>query len=386
MHPEAAPVVAFPFVTTKWADVDVATLRANTAALCAVAGERCAVMAMVKAGGYGHGAVNAASAALAGGATWLGVSSIAEAVELRRWGIDVRILNTGWTMPAEMPVAVGHGIDVAVFTLDDVAAAVLAARENGRRLRVHWKLDTGMGRLGTRTADVDAMRDALLAASTDVAVAGIFTHFAVADEESTAFTVAQHERFLAIVEPMRELFDGVLLHCANSAAALRLEETRHDMIRPGIALYGYPPAHCEGAAGVRPAMTVYAVVTQVKDLAKGDSVGYGREWVAARRTRIATVAAGYADGVDRRNGNRGSAIAGGVLCPMIGRISMDQLALDVSAAGELKTGDPVVLLGERDGLSVDAAVIAASIGTIPYEVLCAVSARVPRVVVNGTGM
>jgi alanine racemase len=314
------------------------------------------------------------------------VSSIAEAVELRRWGVDARILNTGWTMPAEMPEAVGHGIDVAVLTTDDVDAAVLAARENGRRLRVHWKLDTGMGRLGTQKADVDAMRDALQAASTDVVVAGIFTHFAVADEESTEFTLAQHERFLTIAEPMRELFDGVLLHCANSAAALRLEETRHDMIRPGIALYGYPPAHCEGVVDVKPAMTVYAVVTQVKNLAKGDSVGYGREWVAARRTRVATVAAGYADGVDRRNGNRGSAIAGGALCPMIGRISMDQLALDITAAGEVKAGDPVILLGERDGLSVDAAVVAASIGTISYEVLCAVSARVPRVVVNAMGM
>jgi alanine racemase len=386
MVPDGAPVVAFPYGTTKWAEVDVAALRANTAALRELAGEGVAVMAMVKAGGYGHGAINAATAALAGGATWLGVSSIAEAVELRRWGIDARILNTGWTMPSEMPAAAGHGVDIAVLTPSDVDAAALAARESGRRVRVHWKLDTGMGRLGTRKGDVDAVRDALVEARQDVVVAGIFTHFASSDAESTDFTLAQHERFMKIAEPMRERFDGVLLHCANSAAALRLAATRHDIIRPGIALYGYPPAHSEGIVEVQPAMTFCAVVTQVKGVARGESVGYGREWIASRRTRVATVAAGYADGVDRRNGGRGAAIAGGAMCPMIGRISMDQLALDVSAAGEVRSGDPVVLLGERDGLRVDAAAIAASIGTISYEVLCAVSARVPRIVVNAMGM
>jgi alanine racemase len=175
------------------------------------------------------------------------------------------------------------------------------------------------------------------------------------------------------------------LHCANSAAALRLRETHHDIIRPGIALYGYPPAHCEGLVDVRPALRVLALVTQVKDLAVGDSVGYGREWAAQRRTRVASVAAGYADGVDRRNGNRGVVIAGGVLCPIIGRVSMDQLSIDVSEAPDIQAGDPVVLLGDDGGHRVDAASIAASIGTISYEVLCAVSGRVPRVAVNASG-
>jgi alanine racemase len=385
MIAEAAANVGFPPVTTKWAEVDVARLRANAAALRGLAGDHSALMAMVKAGGYGHGAVNAATAALAGGATWLGVSSLAEAVELRRWGIDARILNTGWTMPTEMSTAVAHGIDVAVWSEGDVAAAQLAAREQGRQARVHWKLDTGMGRLGTQLDDVDAMRDVLLAARGDVLVAGLFTHFASADDASTDFTLTQHERFLEVVARLRRQFDEALLHCANSAAALRLPQTHHDIIRPGIALYGYPPAHCDGVVAVQPAMRFCAVVTQVKDIARGGSVGYGREWVAERRTRVATVAAGYADGVDRRNGGRGVAIAGGAVCPMIGRISMDQLALDVSEAADVRSGDAVVLLGERDGLTINATAIAASIGTISYEVLCAVSARVPRVAVNVTG-
>jgi alanine racemase len=385
MIAEAAANVAFPPVTTKWAEVDVARLRANAAALRDLAGEHCALMAMVKAGGYGHGAINAATAALAGGATWLGVSSLAEAVELRRWGIDAPILNTGWTMPSEMAAAVAHGIDVAVWSAADVAAAQLAAREQGRRLRVHWKLDTGMGRLGTPLDDLDATRDALLAARGDVLVAGLFTHFASADDASTDFTLAQHARFLEVVARLRERFDGALLHCANSAAALRLPQTHHDIIRPGIALYGYPPAHCDGVVAVQPALRFCALVTQVKDVARDESVGYGREWVAKQRTRVATVAAGYADGVDRRNGNRGAAIVGGAICPMIGRISMDQLTLDVSAAADVRSGDAAVLVGERDGLTIDATAVAASIGTISYEVLCAVSARVPRVAVNVMG-
>jgi len=370
---------------TKWAEVDIAALRDNAASLRRWAGDGCAVMAMVKANGYGHGAAHAATAALAGGATWLGVSSIREALELRSAGVGARILNAGWTMPSEMAAATANGIDVAVFVPADVAAARQAARSGRTPLRVHWKIDTGMGRLGTRMEDAAAMRDALLSARPALEVAGLFTHFASADEESTDFTAVQHERFLTVVSPLRESFRGALLHCANSAAALRLPDTHHDIIRPGIALFGYPPAHCDGVVDVRPALRVRAVATLVKDVATGDSVGYGREWIAQRRTRVATVAAGYADGVDRRNGNHGSVIAGGAVCPIIGRISMDQLTVDVSDAGEVRAGDAVTLMGEDDGHTVDAAAIADRIGTISYEVLCAVSLRIPRIPVNAIG-
>jgi alanine racemase len=367
---------------TKWAEVDVAALRDNARALQRFVGDGCAVMAMVKANGYGHGAADVAGAALAGGATWLGVSSMVEALQLRRAGISARLLNVGWTMPNEMAAAVVDDVDVAVFTPGDVAAARDAAHKAGRALRVHWKLDTGMGRLGTRLEDVESMRDSLLAARGEVEVAGMFTHFASADEQATDVTAAAHERFVTVASTVMHELGDPLLHCANSAAALRLRETHHDIIRPGIALYGYPPAHCEGVVELRPALRVYALVTQVKDLAAGDSVGYGREWVATRATRVATVAAGYADGVDRRNGNRGAVIAGGALCPILGRVSMDQMSIDVSQAAQVRAGDPVVVMGEEGGHRIDAAGIAASIGTISYEVLCAVSSRVPRVTVN----
>ncbi len=367
---------------TKWAEVDLAALRDNTAALRDHVGPGCAVMAMVKANGYGHGAVHAASAALAGGATWLGVSSITEALELRRAGVSARILNIGWTMPEEMAAATADSIDIAVFDPAAVAAAGDAASQAGTPMRVHWKIDTGMGRLGTRLADVDAMRDALLAASGDVSVVALFTHFAVADEASTDFTLEQHDRFLAAVAGVRSSFPDALLHAANSAALLRLPQTHHDIVRPGIALYGYAPVHCAGIVTLRTALTVRALITQVKDIDVSESVGYGREWVAPRRARVAVVAAGYADGVDRRNGGRGEVIAGGARCPIIGRVSMDQLSIDVTDVAGVSCGDPVTLLGESGGHTVDAAAIGDAIGTIPNEVLCAVSSRVPRVPVT----
>ncbi len=371
--------------STKWAEVDIGTLRDNASSLRGFVGANCAVMAMVKANGYGHGVVSAASAALDGGATWIGVSSMVEAVELRRAGIAAPILNVGWTMPGEMAVAGVNDVDVAVFGPADVAAAREAARGAPRPLRVHWKIDTGMGRLGTRLDDVAAMRDALLSAGEGVEVAGIFTHFASADEESVDVTVGAHERFMSVVSGLGGALGSPLLHCANSAAALRVRETHHDMVRVGIAFYGYPPAFCDDVLPLRPALSVFAVITQVKDVAAGDTVGYGREWVAQRRTRVATVAAGYADGVDRRNGNRGAVIAAGAVCPIIGRVSMDQMSIDLSQAPDLSAGDAVVLMGEAGGHRIDAAAIAASIGTISYEVLCAVSSRVPRVTVNTRG-
>ncbi len=370
---------------TKWAEVDVAALRENTAALLRLAGDGCAVMAMVKANGYGHGAVTAANAALEAGATWLGVSSISEALELRRAGIGARVLNVGWTMPQTMGDAVASDIDVAVFGVADVVAAREAARRSRATIRVHWKIDTGMGRLGTRLEQVDEVRRELVVARGDVEVAGIYTHFASADDASLDGTLAAHDRFMEVVGRVVGELGRPLLHCANSAAALRLPETRHDLIRPGIALYGYPPAYCAGLVPLRPAMRVYGLVTQVKEVVAGDRVGYGGEWQASRPARVATVALGYADGVDRRNANRGTAIVDGAPCSIIGRISMDQLSIDVSALPAVAAGQPVLLLGGGAPVNVDAAAIASSIGTIPYEVLCAVSSRVPRIAVNATG-
>ncbi len=367
---------------TKWAEVDVTALRDNTAAVRGFVGGRCLLMAMVKANGYGHDDVLAARAALAGGADWLGVSSVIEGLRLRQVGIGTPILNVGWTPPQDVALAAQNDIDVTVFTVDGVAAARHAARRLGRPVRVQWKLDSGMGRLGTPLPEAATVGAALRAGS-GLMVTGIFTHFASADEPSLAATHDQHRRFTAWLDQCGDIFPDALVHCANSAALLRVRDTHHDMTRPGIALYGYPPQHCDGIVRLRPALTVRTLVTQVKRVAAGDAVGYGQVWRAARDSMVATLAAGYADGLDRRGGDAGHVVIDGVMCPIIGRVSMDQASVDVTELSGVTTGTVATLFGAGP---VDAAAVAEQIGTIPYEVLCSVSARVPRVTVAHEGV
>ncbi|MHB8719045.1 MAG: alanine racemase [Candidatus Dormibacteria bacterium] len=375
----AATSVAVPVPGTRWAEVDAAALRDNVRALRAAA-PAAELMAMVKANGYGHGALTVARAAVQGGARWIGVSSVTEALEVATAGLQARILNVGWSRPSELPLAASKGVHVAVWDVEGVEAARHGAKEAGRRLHVHWKLDTGMGRLGTRPEDVRAVAAALRQAREEVTVAAIFTHLAAADAPGSAFTEAQEERFGTTVAAVRDSFPDALLHSANSAALLRFPPSHHDVVRPGIAVYGYAPVATPVA--LRPAMALRALVTQTKRIEAGESVGYGREWIAPRPSLIAHVALGYGDGVDRRNAANGALIAGGALCPIRGRISMDQLAIDVSEAGPVRSGDVATLIGADAGLRIDAGDVAARIGTIAYEVLCAVGARVPRVVIN----
>ncbi len=370
---------------TKWAEIDVLALRDNAAALKRFASAGCQMMAMVKANGYGHGSLIAARAVIAGGVDWLGVSSVAEGLELRRAGFTAPMLNVGWTPLDDIGLAARNDIDVTVFTVPAVHAASRAALENRRKVRVQWKLDTGMGRLGTPLADVSEMRTALVAAS-DLEVTGIFTHYASADLASLDVTERQYQHFDTLLGELRQDFPGALAHSANSAALLRFAAAHGDMTRPGIALYGYAPPHCTGIVDLRPAMTVRTLVTQVKRVAAGDSIGYGHAWTASRPSLVAMAAMGYADGLNRHNGDTGFACVNGVLCPIVGRISMDQCAIDVSAVDGVTEGSVVTLLGGGEPRGMDAAAIAERIGTIPNEVLCAVGARVPRVAVNDSGI
>jgi alanine racemase len=242
---------------------------------------------------------------------------------------------------------------------------------------VHLKVDTGMNRQGVRSHEVLAALGHIRQAAPKVELAGVFTHFADADGADPGVTERQHERFLPAVEAASELAAGVLVHCCNSAAALRFPHMRHGAVRPGIALYGYLPPNSGGVA-VQPAMTVRAVVSHVKTVPAGESVGYGCTWTAARDTRVATVAAGYADGVHRAQSNRGSVLVHGVRCPIVGTVSMDQVTVDVSQADGVAVGDDVIILGGQGGQRLGADEVAVAGDTIAYEVLCAVSARVPR--------
>ncbi|MFN2568096.1 MAG: alanine racemase [Candidatus Dormibacteria bacterium] len=372
-HPSLTPV--------KWAEVDVAALRDNVAALCRHVAPAVRVMAMIKANGYGHGALLAARAALEGGAAWLGVSSAEEALQIRAGGIDAPLLVVGWTHPGSHQALIAAGVDLTVFDGDSIARLSRAARQGGRTARAHVKIDTGMGRLGARPEQMAGLA-AALAEARGVEVAGVFTHFADADGSDPCFTEEQFHTFERLADPLRQLAPEALLHCANSAAMLRFPQMHADLVRPGIALYGYPPALTGTVAPLRPAMTMVALITQVKTIRRGDSVGYGRTWRAIRDTRVATVAAGYADGVQRAQSNRGRLVVRGHGCPIVGRVSMDQLVIDVSDLDTVAAGDEAVLFGRRGGVTLGADEVAAAGGTICYEVLCAVSARVARIAVN----
>jgi alanine racemase len=364
---------------TLWADVDAAAIRHNLGVICEVVGESVAVMAMVKADGYGHGDTLAAAAALEGGASWLGVSSAEEALHLRAEGFTCPLLIVGAANPAHLAALVAAGVDLAVWDQDQVAAA--AAAGAGTPARLHLKLDSGMGRLGAPPAQLPELMAAVERAGTTVEPVAAFTHFADA-EDDPEFTLAQDQVFLEAAATLRRRWPGLLLHAANSAAALGLPATRHALVRCGIAIYGYAPAGAEGAARLRPAMSLHARVTQVKTVRSGQSVGYGRTWLAERDTRVAAIAAGYADGVQRAQSNCGSVLVGGHRCPIIGRVSMDQLTADVSLVEGVRAGDEAVIFGRQGGGWLGADDVASAAGTISYEVLCAVSARVPRLRVD----
>jgi alanine racemase len=358
------------------ARVNLAAIERNVARLARDA-SGAAVCAVVKADGYGHGMVPSARAALGGGATWLAVATAEEARGLRAGGIvDVPILILGALSDEELPVALDAGADISAWTVEMVQALIAADRP----ARVHVKLDSGLGRLGTRDAEqADAVAEAVAAAE-HLELIGAWTHFATADERGDAFMGEQLARFRAWAEPLRASHPGLLLHAANSAALLRDPATHFDLVRPGIAIYGMDPFGEDPAEReLEPALELVSYVAAVKTCAAGESAGYGRRFVAGRETLLATVPIGYGDGYRRGLTNKAAALLHGRRIALVGTVSMDNVTFDVGAAGlGVAIGDDVVLIGAQGGERVTAEDLAGWLGTINYEVACGISARVPR--------
>jgi alanine racemase len=367
------------FAPRKRVEVRADAIRANTAALVQHVGAGVQLMAMVKANGYGHGLANAAEAAIAGGARWLGVASSTEAFDAIAFGVPVLIVGRADAGTQESLIAAG--VHTTVYDADGVESTADAASRVGRRARVHLKVDTGMGRLGVQPDGLDELVRLLAKHSADLEVAGVFTNFADSDAPDLGFTELQHDRFVDAVDAVRAVTPDALAHCSNSSAILRAPRMHHDVVRPGLALYGYAPDTASGVLDLRIAMTMLAPVTQVKTVPLGGEVGYGRTWIASSPTRVATVAAGYADGVLRALSNAGVVLVAGFRCPIVGRVSMDQLCVDVSGVeGDVRPGDDVVLFGECGGSRLGADEVGAAAGTIEREILTAVPDRIPRVV------
>jgi alanine racemase len=382
--------------------VDLGAVAANTAELARRAGAA-QVMAVVKGDAYGHGLVPCARAALAGGAAWLGVAQLDEALALRAAGVTAPVLAWLYGPAQPLDAAVAAGVDVSASAPWAVAAAAAAAARTGAVARVHLKVDTGLGRGGSTTAEWPALVAAALAAQAEgaVEVVAAWSHFAFADDPDHATVRAQERVFaeaLAVGEALGARWP--LRHLANSAATLTNPGAHLDLVRPGIAVYGLSPVpHLGGPAafGLRPAMTLRAPLALVKDVPAGQGVSYAHAHTTTAPTRLGLVPLGYADGIPRHAGGDGSApaehpggpvrVAGGT-ARVAGRVCMDQFVVDLAGlpgAAEAAAGDPVVVFGDGLDGSPTAEDWARAAGTIGYEVVTRISSRLPRRYVGDPG-
>lgn len=361
-----------------WVEVDLQAVRDNVRALRSLTGPATLFMAVVKADGYGHGAVPVARAALEAGADRLGVATVEEAVALRAAGITAPIQVLSEPPDSSVEEILDHRIVATVTTLEFAGALARAAVARGTDAAVHLKVDTGMNRIGVRAEEAPAFARAMMAFP-GLRLEGTFTHFATADVPGDWDFGAQLERFRRAIDAMRtERIDPGIVHAANSAATILEPASHFSMVRCGIALYGLHPSDATRARiGLRPAMAVKARAVLVKRIGLGEGVSYGLTWRASSPTRIATLPLGYADGVHRVLSNRMSVLVGGARCPQVGRVCMDQLMVDVGAA-PVARGDEFVLVGEQGDEAILLDELAQAAGTINYEMACAFGMRLER--------
>ncbi len=361
------------------ARIDALAVERNCAHLDATVGEGVELCAVVKADGYGHGADACATAALAGGATRLAVATGGEAAQIGRRFPHVPLLTMGALTEQELDMALAAGSEVAVWHEEFRVMAASRARAQGRPARLHVKYDSGMGRLGNRDPGAVIALARACAEDPHLELAGVWTHFATADEPDSDFFDEQLERFSEVAGAVRSEFPAITVHAANSAAVFREPRAHFDMVRCGVAVYGLDPFQGDPAErGLSPAMSLRSYVADVKSLGPGDSVGYGRRWKAAKQTKIGVLPIGYGDGVRRGLTNNGEVLIRGRRHPLVGTVSMDNVTIELGAETEVEPGDEAVLIGAQGEDAILAEEVAARLDTINYEVTCGISARVPR--------
>jgi alanine racemase len=358
-----------------WVEIDLSAIRENVARLIQLS--RSPVMAVVKANGYGHGLVEAAAAAVSGGASWCGVARIEEGLALRHAGIQTPILVTGYTSPGRVHEAVQGKISLTLYDMDIAAACSNAALNAGSQLRVHAKVDTSMGRLGVFPEEGAAFLQ-FLSSQPGLFVEGIFTHFASADEPSNPVTAKSLTVFRnLLVELQSRKLRPPLAHAANSAATLYFPSSHFDLVRCGISIYGlHPSGDAPLPEGFRQALCWKTRLVSVKNLPPGHGVGYNARYVTSRQERIGVISVGYADGFRRRLGN--FALLRGQRVPVVGGVCMDQCMLQLDAVQNAQVGDEVVLLGWQGDQVLTAEEVASAWGTVNYEIVCGLAARIPR--------
>ncbi len=366
-----------------WAEVDLAAIRHNASLLVELASPA-GLCAVVKASAYGHGSVAVAKAALEGGATWLAVAIVEEGAVLRGHGIQAPILLLSEPPATAMDDVVALRLTPTVYTQRAVEAAAKAVAAGGDApLDVHIKVDTGMHRVGAGAEEIPAIVRAVVDRP-ELNFGGLWTHFAVADDPGNPFTDTQCARFDAVVAQLVE--QGMrppLVHACNSAGAIAHPGAHHDLVRCGISLYGVAPSLALAAAqpveGLRPVLSLRARVSYVREVGAGEAVSYGLRRPLERPSRIATVPVGYADGVPWRLGVSGDVLIGGRRRPLAGSVTMDQILVDCGDDEGVLPGDEVVLIGRQGNEHITAWEWATHVGTIAYEILCGIGARVPKI-------
>lgn len=379
------------FLKRSWAEIDLDALRQNIENIRQTLLPSTKILGVVKADAYGHGAQHVAEELLAMGIDWLGVSNINEGIALRKGGIQkAHILNFGITPPELVEELAEFSITQTVFSGEYTQALQEWAAQKQVVVDIHVKVDTGMGRIGFDGFDCDSAAKEILALEScpNLRQTGIFTHFACADEnqpQAAAYTQQQYQRFLAVCTALEQ--QGVALglrHCCNSGGVLNHPEMQLDMVRPGVILYGMnPDSSTVGKLALRPVMSLKSSVSMVKEVPASRKISYGCTYETNRPTKIATVPIGYADGYSRLLSNKSRVLIDGQYAPVIGRVCMDQMMVDVSHIPGVSRQSQVILAGSQGGNAVTLDDLAALMGTINYEICCIVSKRMPRVYQKG---
>lgn len=364
-------------------EVDLDAIAHNVQAIKAHIASHVMLIAVVKANAYGHGALEVAQTALRNGASWLAVARADEGIYLRQAGIVAPILVMNYTPPDEIEEALRHDLTLTLSDLEPARLVSATASRLGRAATVHIKMDTGMGRFGLLPEEVLPFVQEV-AALPGIQIEGLYTHFAVADLADKDYTRLQFRRFQQVRNRLAAAgFRIPLCHTANSAATLDLPETHLDAVRVGIAMYGLrPSSEVEPAVPLRPALSLKSHVARVRTLPAGSSISYGRTYITPREMPVALVPVGYGDGYHRLISNRGAVLINGRRAPIVGRVCMDQLVVDVSQAGPVEPNSEVVLIGSQGEERITAEEVAGWAETINYEVTTALLPRVPRLYVG----
>ena len=361
-----------------WVEIDLSALGWNLHRVRRRVGSGIRILAVVKADAYGHGAECCAPALAAAGADQFGVATVEEGAALRRAGITAPVVVLGLARPDEAPALLAMNLETAVADLETALHFARAARRRRRRLGLHLKVDTGMGRIGADPGEAAPLARRLRNAA-GVDLRGVFSHFAHADGREPRLLGDQMRLFASAAEGVRAYWPRALRHLANSAAVIEAPRTYFDMVRPGLMLYGlYPASRLRRREDLKPVLSWKTAVVQVKRVSAGTGISYGHAYVTKRPTWVATLPVGYADGFPRNLTNRGVVLIKGRRCPVIGRVTMDMTMVDVTSAAPVRLGETAVMVGRQRGRELTADDMARLRDTISYEVVTAIGDRVPR--------